>query len=93
MAKTKLRSRLARRGLHFRKVHSYVDVARVPEVRELPFLACVRVGGEGRIGILSSHLASCAYGKNPRKAIAAAMRKAASKTGGRRGAFAGLGRR
>ena len=57
------------------------------------FRACARVSS--KIG-LASHNAPkgyypCATGSNPRKAVAAALRKLAGQLGKRKGAFAGLG--
>lgn len=91
----------ARRGVHFRKVTSYVEVARMPHnpaftgetaraAARGPFYACVKVGSENRKGHWPM-TATCAVGKNPRKAIAAALRKQAGMLAKRPGAFAGLG--
>jgi hypothetical protein len=86
-----------RKGLHFRKVSSWVEVGRMPPSKHNPrslrgpFVACVKIGyGNVRAGN-PTNLAACGSGKNPRKAIASALRAAAGKTGARRGAFAGRG--
>lgn len=53
------------------------------------FLACVRIGGKwGR-----KPKSGCSYGKNPRAALAAALRRAAENVASRGGAFAGYKRR
>lgn len=66
------------------------------------FRACVRINAgtapgasahfPGATTIMPAKTFKCAYGKNPRKAIAAALRKAAKHVGSRRGRFAGMGR-
>lgn len=81
-----------RKGMHFRKVNSWIEVGRKPyDVSgKGAFMACAKVGyGNVRRG-QPSNLGVCASGKNPRKAIAAVLRKAAAQVGARTGAFAGL---
>ena len=97
MAKTKLKRFIrvgppgsttifAPRGVKFKKVNSWVEVARAPD----GFIACAKIGyGNVRKG-RSTNLGSCAVARNPRKAISAALRKAANVMAGRSGAFAGL---
>jgi hypothetical protein len=96
MGKLRTKQQGVRKGMHFRKVNSWVEVGRKPHDlagKGHAFMACVKVGyGNVRRG-KPSNLGVCVSGKNPRKAIAAALRKAAGQIGGRSGAFAGLGRR
>lgn len=56
------------------------------------FMACVEVGS-GHLGVGGSKRRACRFGKNPRKAIAAALHAAATKIGARSGAFAGVRRK
>ncbi len=58
------------------------------------FRACVRVGRDGGGELRAkgkgySKTFQCAYGKNPRKALASALHKAAKHIDARRGRFAG----
>ena len=56
------------------------------------FKACVRVGKERKNQPMGAAW-DCAYGKNPREAVANAMKKVAKFIGRRRGAFHGLRKR
>jgi hypothetical protein len=91
----RLRPRSAR-GLsakwRMKKMHIKVEVYRygtsgLPSGRQgAPFSSCVRVAS----GKKSRHHTHCAFGKNPRKATAAALRRLAKTLSRRKGAFAGL---
>ncbi len=96
MGKLHTKKEFVRKGAHFRKVASHVDVARLnppmfarPQDRKHygPFVACVKIGGGPILNTM------CAAGKNPRKALAAALRKVAKQTSTRSGAYAGYRRR
>lgn len=58
------------------------------------FRACVRINsgtaGAGVVTVMPAKTFRCAYGRNPRTAIAGAMRKAASHIAARKGRFKGL---
>ena len=101
MGRLRTKGRTARRGVHMKKVASYVDVGRMPDTYGAQpvnqrFLACVKIGSGGKynrsyIGdVHRNRHTACASGKNPRAALAAALRKAASHTTRRSGAFAGM---
>lgn len=77
------------------KVPSHVTVMRhgVLGQGEPPFRACVRVGSSGSARREVGANLACASGKNPRKAVAAALRKLAGKVSTRAGAFAGYSKK
>ena len=69
-----------------RKVKSRIFITRSPAPFPIGFEACVVIGSKGHL----KSATQCAMGKNPRKALGAALRKAGSAVSKRRGAFAGL---
>jgi hypothetical protein len=83
------------RGFRSRPVKVYLDVGRSPGAAKTDvggFLACVKIGSSRNRGAFSP--GDCAAGRNPRFAIAAALRKAAARmTTKRRGAFAAYRRK
>jgi len=96
MGRLRTKGRTARRGIHMKKVASYVDVGRMPDtygsqpVRHR-FLACVKIGTGWKHGPATTRLnTACAPGRNPRAALAAALHKAARLASRRSGAFAGV---
>lgn len=90
----------AGRGKHLtRLIPSHVRVHKDPDLPEgHKFRACVRIGrgnngwvrGMKRGSDPTNINLACASGRNPRKAVAAALRKLASRVGKRTGAFRGL---
>ena len=85
----KLRPRKRVPGHYGRKVRSKIFITRSPPPFPAGFEACVVIGS----AVSTSGGIACATGKNPRKALAAALRKAASRVSKRRGAFAGMKKR
>ena len=57
------------------------------------FMACAEIGARRFTISGAGKRRACRFGKNPRKAVAAAMHAAATKIGARSGAFAGLKRK
>lgn len=87
MAKVKAGLR-SKRG-STRDVSAKIIVHRTAERGPVAFEACIRVGKSARPGM---HAAECAHGRNPRAAVANAMRTYAKALSGRKGSFRGVKR-
>jgi len=69
-----------------RRLASVVSIERNYQGDKEAFTACVRIGDRASFKTRER----CATGKNPRKALAAALRNLARATSARKGAFRGL---
>ena len=84
----KMRVHNKNRATRGRKVYTALWVGREHGTRK--FRACLVLGSGSKSKRRVGDAWHCAAGHNPRKAIAAALKVAASKTAKRSGAFAGM---
>lgn len=92
MARRKFKGKMAARFANRERVVGNARITVKPSYERFGFRACVAFGKSKMLDGGRVPNSKCAYGKNPRKAIAAAFHAMAGSLGRRKGAFAGRGR-